>query len=639
MPLASFDVPTQVLLKRFALIYLPVVIVISLILLLGIHFDRQLHLETTEMGEEGRIDMEKERIMRDLGAVGTDLRVLAGLPVLRRYLDSANPARLDELGNIFLDIARETGRYDQIRYLDASGQEVVRINYNAGKPIIVPKEEMQNKSGRYYFSDTIELNQGEIFVSPLDLNIEHGELEMPYKPMLRYGTPVFDSSGRKKGIILLNYFGEILLQNFRNTSHGGSSHSMLLNRDGYWLSSGKREDEWGFMLGKTDLSFAHDFPDVWRSISSSEHGSVLTDHGLYVFTSVHPLTNAHYYSSTGSAQAYSQSQRDVMAHEYSWKIVSFVPSVVLSAAMSFNQPFSRALIVAMYMLLALASLVVAVAILRRKLAQQKIASLNMELNKQVEELAAGEESLSVTLRSIGDGVMATDAEARVTRLNAVAEKLTGWSQAEAFGRPVYEVFDIINRNTRLPVSLPVPATLTDGAMHGLVNDTVLIARDGSECPVADSCAPIHDRKGDIIGMVLVFRDVSKEYEARQAISDSATRIQTILNHVADGIITINDRGMVETYNRAAVRIFGYTAEEVVGHNVNMLMPEPYRGEHDSYIQRYRDTGEAHIVDTVRKAMGRHKSGITFPIELGIREMRLGDQLYFTGIIRDISIRK
>ena len=106
-------------------------------------------------------------------------------------------------------------------------------------------------------------------------------------------------------------------------------------------------------------------------------------------------------------------------------------------------------------------------------------------------LRESEEKLAVTLNSIGDAVIATDAEARVTRCNPVAEKLTGWTLAEALGRPVSEVFNIINKESRLPSTIPVLETLARGTVQGLANHTVLVARDGSECDIADSCAPIH----------------------------------------------------------------------------------------------------------------------------------------------------
>lgn len=285
MQLNSSNIPPQALLKRFAIIYLPVVICLSIILFLSIRFDGQLRVKNTVVHEESRIEVAREVVAQDFSAVEADLRVIASLPSLDKYLDSGEPAQLEAVEKMLLVLARETGRYDQIRYLDASGQEVIRINYNDGKPVIVAREQLQNKSGRYYFNDSIKLNRGEIFVSPLDLNVEHDHLDTPYKPMIRIGTPVFDGAGHKKGIVLLNYFGNELLQNFRAVIEGGLQHnSMLLNRDGYWLISDKHEDEWGFMRGKKERTFAHDFPEVWRTISSTENGSLLTDEGLFIYS-------------------------------------------------------------------------------------------------------------------------------------------------------------------------------------------------------------------------------------------------------------------------------------------------------------------------------------------------------------------
>jgi PAS domain S-box-containing protein len=639
MPLINSNVPAQALLKRFALFYLPTVIALSIILFASFRFDEKLRVKDTGVREGSRIEIANGRITRVASEVDTDLRIIVNQPLLQRYLDSGNPAQRDELEKDFLNLAQETQRYDQIRYLDASGQEVIRINYNNGKPAIVPHEQLQNKADRYYFSDTIKLNQGEIFVSPLDLNIEHGRLEIPYKPMIRYGTPVFDGAGRKKGIILLNYFGNILLQDFQTVMQGGLPHSgMLLNRDGYWLSGADHKDEWGFMLGKNERTFGHDFPEAWRAISAGEHGSLLTDQGLFVYTTAYPLLREQY-SSMDSGVAHTRNQQETVARQYYWKIVSFVPHDALSGAAFYNQPLNRTLLAIVYLLLALAAFFVALTTLRRKLAQQEIIKLNIELEKRVAERTASEQNLSVTLNSIGDAVMATDAEGRITRLNTVAEQLTGWSQAEAAGRPVADIFHIINQKTRLSAPIPVANTLTQGVIHGLANDTVLIARDGSEHPIADSCAPIRNRYGEVIGAILVFRDVTEEYAAKVALRDSATHIQTILDTVADAIITINEHGIIETVNSATERIFGYPATEVVGQNVNMLMPEPYRNQHDGYIRRYCSTGEAHIIGIGRDVEGQRKDGATFPMYLAVSEMRLDDQRKFTAIARDITARK
>jgi len=353
--------------------------------------------------------------------------------------------------------------------------------------------------------------------------------------MVRYGTPVFDSEGHKKGIILLNYYGKELLKNFRAVMEGGIQHSsMLLNRDGYWLSSANREDEWGFMLGRNERTFGHDFPEAWRTISAAKQGYLLTKKGLFVYTTAYPLLEGHH-SSSGSTLAHARSQQDVMTHEYNWKIVSFIPNDILSGAVFYNLPFFRELLVVVYLLLALAAFLVARIALSRELAKQEITKLNEELKLRVAEHAAGEENLSVTLKSIGDGVMTTDAKGRVTRLNTIAEQLTGWLQAEAVGRPVADVFHIINQKTRLPATIPVAETLAQGVVHGLANDTLLIARDGSECPIADSCAPIHDRDGVVIGAVLVFRDVTKEYAAEEMLLQAKEKAEKA-NHAKDSFL-------------------------------------------------------------------------------------------------------
>jgi two-component system, cell cycle sensor histidine kinase and response regulator CckA len=138
--------------------------------------------------------------------------------------------------------------------------------------------------------------------------------------------------------------------------------------------------------------------------------------------------------------------------------------------------------------------------------------------KQAEQaLAAEKDRLEVTLRSIGDGVIATDTEGRVTDINKVAEALTGWAEEEALGRPLAEIFHIINQDTRERCVNPVDLVLEQGKVVGLANHTVLLSRDGAEYVIADSGAPIHDLAGKIIGVVLVFRDVTEKHRLEEQV--------------------------------------------------------------------------------------------------------------------------
>ena len=159
-----------------------------------------------------------------------------------------------------------------------------------------------------------------------------------------------------------------------------------------------------------------------------------------------------------------------------------------------------------------------------------LLEIQEETNKQLQQtnvtLHVSEQKLAVTLNSIGDAVIATDAQGRVTLLNPLAERLTGWTREEAFNRPVEEIFHIVNAQTRLPSTNPVQETLAHNTIRGLTHDTVLIARDGGECHIANSCAPIRDRGEQVVGAVLVFRNVTEHRRLDQALQDKNAELES-----------------------------------------------------------------------------------------------------------------
>lgn len=508
-------------------------------------------------------------------------------------------------------------------------------------------------------------------------------------------------------------------------------------------------------------------------------------------------------------------------------------------------------------------------------------------------LQDSEENLSITLQSIGDAVIATDALGHITRMNPAAERLTAWTLADALGQPLSHVFRIINAKTRLPAVDPVQQVMRTGQVVGLANHTALLARDGQEYQIFDSAAPMRDASGAIMGVVLVFSDVTEAYRvsealavthsllertselarvggwemdlrthtiqlsketvrlngaeygsemsledglafypeemrvilikamehtietgedfaleiprqvqgkpfwirtqgsavmengqvvkiqgasqditpqklaeialqdsearfrnlvewlpeamvvhrdgiilyvnpaavrlfgatseqqlvgaaaldrvhpderhqvaqrherirqlggsaplidsrflqldgtvievqiqaaqilfdgapaiqamirdvrasrrlerlanaAQQELNQAAQHTQTILNNLMDGVITIDSQGQVESINQAACTLFGYTLDEVLGHNIAMLTPEPHRSQHDGYLQRYLLTNKAHILGKVAEVEGLRKDGTLFPMSLQISEVVNGDATIFIGIVRDIT---
>ena len=255
-------------------------------------------------------------------------------------------------------------------------------------------------------------------------------------------------------------------------------------------------------------------------------------------------------------------------------------------------------------------------------------------------LRVSEERLQVTLNSIGDAVIATDADGLVTILNPLGEHLTGWVNTDAVGRPIEEVFKIINQTTRLPVSIPVRQTLADGTIQSLANHTLLISRDNTECSIADSCAPIRGHDGEVVGSVLVFRDVTAEDSTSRAMRDGNAQIQAIFNTVGEGIITVRvGSGTVERANLAAEKMFGYPPSGFVGVKFDALIPEVSVDRDIDLVEYFSAPDAATAAGLGRETLGLRPDGSSFPLEIAVRELWLGGIRYITCILRDISTRK
>jgi PAS domain S-box-containing protein len=201
--------------------------------------------------------------------------------------------------------------------------------------------------------------------------------------------------------------------------------------------------------------------------------------------------------------------------------------------------------------------------------------------------------ITATLYSIGDAVIATDELARITRVNPVAAKLTGWSEIEGLGRPIDEVFRIVNEETHAQVEDPVRRVLREGIVVGLANHTSLISRDGSERPIADSGAPIRDDAGRTRGVVLVFRDVTAERAMERSLEEREERLRALIDGVRDYAITMIDtEGRLTYWNAGAERMKGYRAQEVLGRHYSLFYTEEDRagGKPDDVLRMATDQG-------------------------------------------------
>ena len=247
------------------------------------------------------------------------------------------------------------------------------------------------------------------------------------------------------------------------------------------------------------------------------------------------------------------------------------------------------------------------------------------------------ELLRVTLSSIGDAVITTDVEGRVTYVNPVAESLTGWRQEEALGRPLETVFRIVSEATRQPSESPAARALREGVVVGLANHTALIRKDGVECPIDDSAAPIRDEQGRISGCVLIFRDVGAqrrvEREKAGQLQD-ARLLASIVESSDDAIVSKSLDGVIQTWNAAAERLFGYRADEAVGRHISLIIPPERIAEEDQIIASLKAGNRIDHFETERRA----RDGRLVPVSLTISPVKddEGRVIGASKIARDIT---
>ena len=371
--------------RRFLVISLSLAAILGGILAVFYYAEVRSERAIIETGVHHTVESRIEMIEREFKSIVSDLMFLSEQNELLQMFESGEASWREALAVEYLSFSARRGIYDQIRFLDETGMEVVRVNFNNGDPSIVPNEQLLSKEKRYYFEETLVLEQGEVFVSPFDLNIEHGDIEQPLKPMIRFGTPVFDSHGQERGIVLLNYLGANLIHDLE-VALGEYGQVMLLNSDGFWLLGPSPEDEWGFMYeDKTNRTFGNEFPEAWQRIYGSESEQFYGVGGIFTYATVYPLLEAQK-SSTGADKAFAPSTQRLEAKEHFWKLISYVPTDVLNAGSSAILGRLLLLYAAMVVLLAGGSWAVARAGVRRKLAEEALEQKMEELQVAHQEL-------------------------------------------------------------------------------------------------------------------------------------------------------------------------------------------------------------------------------------------------------------
>lgn len=399
-------------LTRLFLIFLPLAALALSFAIYIYQIEKGKELEDHSAKELAVVSLGKGSISDILGDIYGDLYFIANVHSLISLLNKPSSENISHFSQDMLTFSLSMQFYDQVRWIDETGMERIRVNLNTGRPSLAHNGELQNKKNRYYFTEALRLNPGQVYVSPLDLNIEHGEIEIPFKPTLRIGTPIVDSRGNKRGVIILNYLGKHLFGRLNNSIKNSADHVMLLNRNGYFLRSPRPEEEWGFMLNRNDLTLANTSPEAWRRISTESKGQFMDAEGLWTFETVYLPGKDWRYNFGDDTSASSNDVLDLQAHQ--WKVVSHLsPDKLLANTNSLRS--NLFFIVPLLLGLLLVGTWKVVRDYFRKMAETSTR-------------------IAATVFESKQGMMVTDSNNVILRVNRSFTDITGYSADEIVGK-------------------------------------------------------------------------------------------------------------------------------------------------------------------------------------------------------------
>jgi len=251
------------------------------------------------------------------------------------------------------------------------------------------------------------------------------------------------------------------------------------------------------------------------------------------------------------------------------------------------------------------------------------------------EATARAERLDTILNTTVDGIIVIDARGRIEAFNPAAEWLFGYPAAEVLGRNVSMLMPSPHHEQH-DRYLEHYLSTGEAKIIGTGREVIGRRRDGSQFPLGLSVGEM--RIGGERKFTGLLHDLSKRAGLESQLGASEAKWRAVVDSAVDGIIVIDAHGRVESFNPAAERLFGYEASEVLGRNVDMLMPSPYREEHDTYLARYLVTGRAKIIGAGREVQGKRKDGTVFPLHLSVGEIVVQGERKFTGILHDLSGR-
>jgi len=544
--------------------------------------------------------------------------------------------------------------YSQMRLIGIAqhGREIVRVDRSgpAGSIRVVPDDQLQEKGSRYYFQAATQLARDEVYVSPIDLNREHGAVEVPYSPVMRIARPVVAPDGALFGILILNLNMQPAFDLLRQDA-GRLKQVYVVNEHGDYLVNPDPAREFAFAFGKS-FRWQSDFPQFAAAVGSAAQTARVTDTAAgdrigIAMSSVQlaegPLVSVIETMPYAALVAPAGAAKGTSA---TVGIVAMIGALALALAVARTltrplseltgavEAFSRG--ATMHIPRRAGGEIGLFARTFERMIREvrnKTAALEQEVEAHrrteaaLKEHAAQEALFGAAVRSSSDAIVTKSSDGIITGWNPAAERMFGYTAAEAIGKNIALIVPDGRRSELDQILKRIRAG--ELVQH---HQTVRQTKDGTPIDVELSISPIRSETGEVVSACKIARDVTEQKLAEE-------KFKLAVEACPSGMLMTDRDGAIVMINKETERLFGYRREELIGARVELLIPERFRPQHQRDRTQYVTKPKTRHMAIGCDFYGRRKDGSEFPIEVGLNPIPTGRGLLILSVIVDITERK
>jgi PAS domain S-box-containing protein len=587
------------------------------------------------------------------------LLALRDLPPVTAIIRSRNAGGIDpvrggsleqwkkRLEDTFLSFTRNSKSYAQLKYIDAMGNELVRVDSLTGQAAVV--DDLQNQEDNLYVAATLKLPAGKVYHSNVSLNRANGVIQRPLTPILRIATPVYlQENDEVQGLIVINIYINDLFKNIFTEPSGVKR--FVSDEQGQYLKHFDTTKLFGKILG-TGRNLSQDASKL-LALSRLNDSVIRFDVERDEVNGFQKI----FFSPSDKSRFWLLGINIPQAIAFAPIIDERNSSLLAGIIMGLS-----ALMVSLWMTTRnIVTPVVRLAEIAKKMRQGDTViradpSLVKDefrlLYRTFNDLAANQQLIKADLEadillktqrhvliidSLIDSLITLDKMGTIESFNPASERIFGYSEDQVIGQNINLLIPGSFHNENNNYLLEHLSTYQKQKV-GIGREMVGRRKDGSKFVMELAVSELN--VGGELHFTGIVRDISDRQIAEQNVLDEKARLLAVINNVVDGIITINEKGIIETFNPAAARIFGYPSTEVIAQNFKILIPESDHDGYDDYLLNRVSIDAQRLKGMGHEIIGLRKDGSTFPMEMALSTLLIGDQNHFAGIIRDITERK